>query len=203
MNIWTDVPNHSIPSLVGQVEDQIFWLVIHWTPQHSLPVFQVGPRLFGRATREGREPLKKSKSNDPHINGTDYKRKLPDTCHSRKGIRTRCTPATSSPQSTCMSFRATPRVACYTRKKIISLKERGDAQIQAWLTSLEIRPPNQPWGWADEGSLVKARRSMISRRGRTYVTWFGHSNTLVDGSPFQGTSEDKVLILDLVELDDQ
>lgn len=46
-----------LPSLIGQVEDQILGLVIYRPSKHLWPVLQVDPSLIRRASREWREAL--------------------------------------------------------------------------------------------------------------------------------------------------
>ena len=50
-----DIPRNSIPSYVGEVEDQIFWFVVFGSPQHLGPVFQIGPGFLGSTSTERRE----------------------------------------------------------------------------------------------------------------------------------------------------
>ena len=44
------LPGYSIPSDIGQVEDQVLRSVIHWSTQHLGPVLQVCPSLVRRMT---------------------------------------------------------------------------------------------------------------------------------------------------------
>jgi len=55
--ISADIPNNSIPSLISQIEDQVFGLVVDRPSQDLRPILQVDPSLIGCATGERWETL--------------------------------------------------------------------------------------------------------------------------------------------------
>lgn len=101
-----------LPSLIGQVEDQILGLVIYRPSENLRPVLQVDPSLIRRASREWREALRYYASHQ-HLDQTVSL----GSCYLHRGTRREYIQVTSSPQRRYRSCPAKPREACCVKEQ--------------------------------------------------------------------------------------
>lgn len=72
MKYCRDGPRNGVPGDIGEVEDEIFRLIVLRSPENLCPVLEICPCFFGRAPTEGREAgqeLEQDAAERPIIHG--------------------------------------------------------------------------------------------------------------------------------------